>query len=205
MNLAFLDLHNFGSFGGHHGMSTPSYGGSGGAGTLGYGMDRQGHAQALDLATNANLSANGYIPTPIANPTANQSQSRTINPMLTQQVQRVSVPTQLTPVSNGNASNVNVIPGFGSTRQVSQPLALPQLLPMHEQMVGVERTGPARSASVQPTRGMGMQSFSTTPHHSHTHSRGLSAVVSPLSGMAIQKSLEGERGRKRASWGAPMG
>jgi len=53
VDLAFLDLHNYGNFGGHHGMDAPSYGSSGtGTSGFGYTMERQGQAQALDLATN---------------------------------------------------------------------------------------------------------------------------------------------------------
>ena len=209
-NLAFLDLHNYGNFSGHHGMGTPSYGNSGtGTSTFGYPMERQGQAQALDLATN--FQTNGYLPQ-TTNPTITQNQSRTINPMLTQQV---PVPSQVTSVpSNGTSTNVNVnlMPNFGSTRQVPQPHPipqLPQLPPVHEQMVGVERTGLGRSASVQP-RGLGIHSHSpfSSHHgsqpqpshtHSHSHSRGMSAVVSPH-----ELVVEGERGRKRASWGSGM-
>ena len=194
VNLAFLDLHNYGNFGGHHNMGAPSYGNSGsGMSVVGYTMERQGQAQALDLATNSLM--NGYQPP--SNATTNQSQSRTIDPMLTQQV---PVPPQVTSVpSNGATTNVNVMPNFGSARQVSQPPPLPPLPPLHEQMVGVERTGPGRSASVQP-RGLGLHSHSSFPSH---HSRGLSATASPHD-MVLQKSMEGERGRKRASWGSGM-
>ena len=207
VNLAFLDLHNYGSFGGNHGMGAPSYGNSGtGTSTFGYTMERQGQAQALDLATNPPMT-NAYLPPTHA--TTNQTQNRTIDPMSTQ---RVQVPSQVTavPSSNGTTANVNVnvnvMPNFGSIRQVSQPLSLAPLPPVHEQMVGVERTGPGRSASVQP-RGLGIHgsqsSFSSHHSHTHTHSRGLSAVVSPRE-LVVQKSVEGERGRKRASWGAGM-
>lgn len=197
-SLAFLDLHNYGGFGGHHNMGAPSYGGSGtGDSTFGCAMERQGQAQALDLATN--FLTSGYF-TP-ANPTTNQSQSRTIDPMLTQQV---SSPPQVTSVpSNGTSASVNVMPTFGPPRQVPQPPPISPLPPLHEQMVGVERTGPGRSASVQP-RGLGMNSNSSFSfHHPHSHSRGLSAVVSPHD-LASQKNMEGERGRKRASWGSGM-
>ena len=210
-NLAFLDLH-YGNYGGHHGMGAPSYGNSGtGTSAFGYTMERQGQAQALDLATN-NFFANGYLPPATNNnATANQNQSRTIDPMLTQRVQQV--PVQVSQVAqvplNGTTPNVNVMSSFGPARQVSQPPPPPPPLPpVHEQMVGVERTGPARSASVQPTRGLGgvhsHSSFPTGPHHSHTHSRGLSAVVTPLHDLVVQKSMEGERGRKRASWQSGM-
>lgn len=209
VNLAFLDLH-YGNYGGHHGMGAPSYGISGtGMPAFGYTVEKQGQTQALDLATN-NFPTNGYLPTAASNATTNQSQSRTFVPMLAQQVQQVSVPAQVTQVtSNRAATNVNVIPTFGPARPVPQPPPLPQLPPFHEQMVGVERTGPARSASVQPSRGEfggipSHNSYSTTPHHSHSHSRGLSAVLSPLRDLAVQKSLDGERGRKRASWGSGM-
>ena len=199
VSLAFLDLH-YGSYGGHHGGGAPSYGNSGaGTSTFGYTTERQGQAQALDLATNNTLT-NGYLP-PAA--MTNQSQSRTIDPMLTQQIQQASVPAQVTPVP----SNRTIMPNFGSTRQISQLPSLPPLPPVHEQMVGVERTGPGRSASVQP-RGLGgvnsHSSFATSSQHSRTHSRGLSAVVSPLYDSVVQKSFEGERGRKRASWGSGM-
>lgn len=209
VNLEFLDLHHYGSFGGFHGGGASSYGNSGtGTSTFGYTVERQGQTQALDLATN-NFLTNAYLPaTP--NPTTNQSQVRAINPMVTQQVQQVSVPAQVTPVpSNTTTSNVNVnmMSNFTSARHVSQPPLLPMLPPVHEQMIGVERTGPGRSASVQP-RGLGgvhsHSSFSTSPHHSHTHSRGVSASVSPLHDLVAQKGFEGERGRKRASWGSGM-
>ena len=197
VNLAFLDLHNYGNFSGHHGMGAPSYGNSGtGTSAFGHTAERQGQAQALDLATNSNFFANGYLPQP--NVTTNQIPSRTIDPRLTQQV---PVPSRVAPVPS-NGTPANVMPSFGSNRQVSQPPPLPPLPPVHEQMVGVERTGPGRSASVQP-RGLGMHSHSSfSPHHSHahTHSRGLSAV-SPHD-LVMQKSVEGERGRKRASWGS---
>ena len=199
VSLAFLDLHNYGSFSGHHGMGALSYGnsGMGGSPTVGFTMERQGQAQALDLATNFPMT-NGYLPPNSA--AVNQTQNRTIDPMLTQ---RIPVPpTQVTSVSSNGAA---VVPNVGTTRQVSQPLVAP-LLPMHEQMVGVERTGLGRSASVQP-RGLGVHSHSTfSSHHSshgHTHSRGLSAVVSPHE-LVMEKSAEGERGRKRASWGSGM-
>ena len=201
VGLAFLDLH-YGNFGGHHNMDAPSYSNSGtGTSAFGYTMERQGQAQALDLATN--FSTNGYLP-PINAPinvTTNQSQNRTIDPMLTQQV---PVPPQVTSVpSSGTTANVNVMPSFGSTRQVSQPPPLHPLPTLHDQMVGVERTGPGRSASVQP-RGLGLHSHSSfSSHHPHSHSRGLSAVVSPHD-LVLQKSMEGERGRKRASWGSGM-
>lgn len=206
VNLAFLDLHHYGSFN----AGAPSYGNSGtGASTFGYGMERQGQTLALDLATNNNLLTNGYFPT-TPNSTTNQSQNRSIDPMLTQQIQQVPVPAQVTPVPPSRPTtnvNVNIIPNFGATRQVFQPLPLAPLPPVPEQMVGVERTGPGRSASVQP-RGLGgthpHSPFSAPSHHSHTHSRGLSAVVSPLHDLAGQKSFEGERGRKRASWGSGM-
>ena len=215
VNLEFLDLHHYGNFGGHHGAGAPSYGNSGtGTSSFGYTMERQGQTQALDLATNNSSLTNGYLPAPF-NTTTNQSQSRTIDPMLTQQVQQVSVPTQVTPVpSNGTTTNVNVniMPSFGPTRQVPQLPSLPALPPVHEQMMGVERTGLGRSASVQPRGGLGgihsHSSFPTSSHHSHTHSRGLSTGVSPLHDIVVQKSFEGERererGRKRASWGAGM-
>ena len=195
VNLAFLDLHNYGGFGGHHSFGAPSYGNTG-TSAFGYTMERQGQAQALDLATNF---PNGYLPP--ANGMTNQSQSRSIDPMLTQQA---PVPPQVPSVpSNGVTPNVNVMPNFGSARQVSQPPPLPPLPPLHEQMVGVERTGPGRSASVQP-RGLGMQSHPPfSSHHPHSHSRGLSAVVSSHDSV-LQKSIECERGRKRASWGAGM-
>ncbi|KAF9647230.1 hypothetical protein BDM02DRAFT_2733890 [Thelephora ganbajun] len=207
VNLAFLDLHNYGSFSGHHGVGVPLYGNSGtGTSVFGYTTERQGQAQALDLATNNSFLTNGYLST--ANVATNQNQSRTIDPILTQQL---PVPTQVTSVpSNRTATNVNasVMSNFGSARQVSQPPPLPPLPPVHEQMVGVERTGPGRSASVQP-RGLGVHShsaFSASHHshpHPHSHSRGLSAVVSSHD-LVAQKSLEGERGRKRASWGSGM-
>ena len=198
-NLAFLDLHNYGSFGGHHGVGAPSYGNSGtGTSTVGYMTERQGQAQALDLATN--FPTNGYLP--LTNATVNQTQSQTIDPMLTQ---RVPVPSQVTSVpSNGTTGNVNAVQNFGTTRQVSQPLSIAPLPPVHEQMVGVERTGLGRSASVQP-RGLGIHPhspFSSHHSHPHTHSRGLSAA-SPHD-LVMQKSIEGERGRKRASWGSGM-
>jgi len=199
VNLAFLDLHNYGGFSGHHGMVAPSYGSSGtGDSAFGYTMQRQGQAQALDLATNF-LTMNGY-PSPTT-ATTNQSQSRTIDPMLTQQV---SPPPLVSPIpSNGTTTNAIVMSSFGSTRQAPQPPPISPLPPLHEQMIGVERTGPGRSASVQP-RGLGMHSHSSfSSHHSHSHSRGLSAVVSPHD-LALQKSMEGERGRKRASWGSGM-
>ena len=207
VNLAFLDLHHYGSSGGHHGAGSPSYGNPGtGTSAFGYPMGRQGQAQALDLATNNPFLTNGYLSTA----TTNQSQSRTIDPMLTQQVQRVPAPAQVTSgPSNGTTTNVNVnmIPSFGPARQAPQLPSLPLLPPVHEQMVGVERTGPGRSASVQP-RGLGgihsHSSFSTSSYHPHTHSRGLSAAASPLHDPAVQKSFEGERGRKRASWGSGM-
>ena len=193
-SLAFLDLHNYGGFGGHHNMGALSYGNSGtGDSAFGYTIERQGQAQALDLATT--YLANGCLP-PI-NAMTSQSQSRTIDPMLTQQV---ASPPQVTSVpSNGTTANANVMPTFGPPRQVPQPPPIPPLPPFHEQMVGVERTGPGRSASVQP-RGLGMHS-SFSSHHSH--SRGLSAAVSSHD-MTLQKSMEGERGRKRASWGSGM-
>ena len=196
-SLAFLDLHNYGGFAGHHNMGAPSYGNSGtGDSAFGYPIERQGQAQALDLATNF-PTTNGYLPP--TNATANQNQSRTIDPRLTQQV---SSPPQVSSVpSNGTPANANVMPNFGPARQIPQPHPITPLPPLHEQMVGVERTGPGRSASVQP-RGMGMYP-SSSPHHSHSHSRGLSAVVSP-NDLALQKSMEGERGRKRASWGSGM-
>jgi len=196
VNLAFLDLHNYGSFGGHHGMGAPSYGSPGtGTSAFGYTMERQGQAQALDLATN--FLTNGYLPSP--NAPANQNQSRTINPMLTQQV---SIPPHVRSIpSNGTTTTTNVMPSYGSTRQVSQPPPPPPFPPVHEQMVGVERTGLGRSASVQP-RGLGVQSHSSFSSH-NLHSRGLSAVVSPHD-LLMQKSVEGERGRKRASWGSGM-
>jgi hypothetical protein len=198
VNLAFLDLHNYGSFSGHNNMGAPPHGNSGaGPSAFGYTMERQGQAQALDLATD--FPANWYLPP--TNATTTQSQGRTVDPRLTQQV---PIPPQVTQVpSNGTTANVNanVMQGFGSTRQVSQPPVLPQLPPVHEQMVGVERTGPGRSASVQP-RGLGLHSQSSFPSHSsHSHSRGSSAVVSPRD-LMLQKSMEGERGRKRASWGS---
>ena len=194
INLAFLDLHNYGSFGGHHNMGAPLYGNSG-SGVVGYTMERQGQAQALDLA--ANPLTNGYQPP--TNATTNQSQSRTIDPMLTQQF---PVPPQVTPVpSNGATTNTNVIPNFGSTRPVSQPPPLPPLPPLHEQMVGVKRTSPGRSVSVQ-SRGLGLHSHSSFPSY-HSHSRGLSVTASPHD-MMLQKSMEVERGRKRASWGSGM-
>ena len=207
-DLEFLDLHNYGNFSGHHGMGAPLYGNSGtGTSPFGYTMERQGQAQALDLATNF-PTANGYLPP--TNVTTNQAQSRTIDPRSTQ---RAPVPSQVAsvPCSNGTTTNVNanvnvnIMQNFGSIRQVSQPLSLASLPPVHEQMVGVERTGPGRSASVQP-RGLGIHNShsSSSSHHSHahTHSRGLSAV-SPRE-LVVQKSVEGERGRKRASWGAGM-
>jgi hypothetical protein len=203
VDLAFLDLHNYGNFGGHHGMGAPSYGNSGtGMSTFGYTMERQGQALALDLATNF-PTTNGYLPP--TNATTNQSQNRTIDPMSTQ---RDPVQSQVTsvPSSNATTANVNVMPNFGFIRQVSQPLSLAPLPPVHEQMVGVEKTGPGRSASVQP-RGLGIHnshsSFPSHHSHAHTHSRGLSAV-SPRE-LVVQKNVEGERGRKRASWGAGMG
>ena len=206
VNLAFLDLHHYGSFGGNHGAGAPSYGNSGtGSSTFGYTMDRQGQTQALDLATHNNFLSNGYL---LSNPNSTTNQSPT--PVFTQQMQQVSVPAQVTSVSsNGTTTNMNVnmVPNFGSGRQPPQLPSLPPLPPVHEQMVGVERTGVGRSASVQPRGGLGgvhsHSSFSTSPHHSHTHSRGLSAGVSPLHDL-IQKSFEGERGRKRASWGSGM-
>ena len=205
VGLAFLDLHHYGSLGGHHGMGAPSYGNTG-SGTFGYTMERQGQAQALDLATNTNFQMNGYLP-PATNATTNQSQGRTINPMLTQQVQQIPVPAQAATVpSNGTNTNMNmsIVTNFGPTQQAPPPPPLPPLPAVPEQMVGVERTGPGRSASVQPRRLGGIHSHSSfSTHHSHTHSRGLSAVVSPHD-LVLQKSLEGERGRKRASWGSGM-
>ena len=200
VDLAFLDLHNYGDFSGHHGMGAFSYGnsGTGASPTVGFTMEKQGQTQALDLATNFPMT-NGYLP-PI-NAVVNQTQNRAIDPMLTQRVP--VLPSQVTPVpSNGTA----VVPNFGTTRQVSQPLVAP-FPHVHEQMVGVERTGFGRSASVQPRGLGGVHSHSTfSSHHSshpHTHSRGLSAVVSPHE-LIVEKNAEGERGRKRASWGSGM-
>jgi hypothetical protein len=49
---SILDSHNYGSFSGHHNMGAPPHGNSGtGPSTCRYTMERQGQAQALDLAT----------------------------------------------------------------------------------------------------------------------------------------------------------
>jgi hypothetical protein len=77
-----------------------------------YAMERQGQAQALDLATN--FPTNGYLPP--TNATTSQSQSQTIDPRLTQ---RVPVPPRMTSVPSNVSANA--IPSFGSTQQVSQP------------------------------------------------------------------------------------
>jgi hypothetical protein len=61
VNLTFLDLHNYGCFGGYHNMGAPSHGNSGtGPSIFGYMMERQGQAQALDLTTD--FPTNWYLP-----------------------------------------------------------------------------------------------------------------------------------------------
>ena len=77
VNLALLDLHNHGSFSGHHNMGAPPQGNSGtGPSTCGYTMEQQGQVQALDLAID--FPTNWYSsPT---NPTISQSQGQSVDP-----------------------------------------------------------------------------------------------------------------------------
>ena len=192
VNLAFLDLYNYGSFSGHQGMGAFSYrnSGTGASPTVGVAMEKQGQKQAFDLATNF-PTTNGYLPPTSA--AVNQIQNREIDPTLPQRVP--VLPSQVTPVpSNGTA----VVPDFGTTRQVSQP-PVAQLPPVHEQMVGVERTGFGRLASVQPRGLGGIHSHHSS--HPHTHSRGWSVVVSPHE-LMVKENVEGERRGKRAIWGS---
>ena len=137
---------------------------------FGYTMERQGQAQAFDLATNF-LMVNGYLsPT---NAATNRAQSWSINPMSTQWAPALSQVTSVPP----STANVNVMQNFRFTRQVSQLLSLALLPPVRERMVGVESMKAGRSASIQP-RGFGTHnshsSFSSHHSHTHIHSRGLS-------------------------------